>query len=258
LVSVFPITVEGQTLTNPLLTTGAVDYANFSNHPLFSHMGPAPGDVVQGALEDCYLLAALGALARTDPQIIRHSMASLGDGTFAVRFFAPEGEVYVRVDADLPVTAAGTPAYAKLGSQQSLWVAIFEKAYAFYRMGDGRYQSLAGGFSGEIFHDLGLGASSAFTGTSGEELLNQLASQLAAGQAVVLGTGFSPGDAPVIAGHTYVVVNIARDEWGRPLSVKLMNPWGRDGVGNDGADDGFITLDPQQTIQAFWFSVAAT
>lgn len=253
----FPITVEGQVLSNPVLTGTATGYQNFSSHSLFSPAGPRLTDIAQGALENCYMLAALGALADRSPAIIRSSMTSLGDGTFAVRFFAPSGDVYVRVDADLPVTESGAMAYAGFGAQQSIWVAIFEKAYSFYRLGDGNYQSLAGGFSGEIFQDLGLGSISSFAGTTGEDLLNQFAAQLAAGQGVVLGTNFSPGEAPVVKGHAYIVTSVQADEQGTPLSARLYNPWRRDGLGDDGADDGFLELSTQELIQAFWFTVSA-
>lgn len=252
----FPITLNGQALSNPALASGATEYANFSAHSLFGHGGPLETDVVQGSLPDCFALAALGALARTDARVIRHSMASLGDGTFAVRFFDASGEVYVRVDADLPVTESGALAYAQFGADQSIWVPIFEKAYAFYRFGDGDYRSLSGGFSGEIFQDLGLSANSAFTGYSGEELLMQFEADLAANRAVVLGTDYSVGTAPVIAGHAYVVQAIVYDELGQIAGVRLRNPWGRDGVGNDGVDDGIVTLSPQQAIEAFWFTVS--
>lgn len=252
----FPITVAGQVLSNPVLGSGAAGYSNFASNPLFSHVGPKLTDIRQGALDDCYLMAGLGALSLADPQAIRHSIAALGDGTFAVRFFDPSGEVYVRVDADLPVTESGSLAYAGLGAEGSIWVPIVEKAYAFYRLGDGQYQSLAGGFSGEIFEDLGIAPVSSFIGLAGEDILAQFAAQLGAGQSVVMGTDYSPGDSPVITGHAYVVAGVMNDEQGKPIAVRLYNPWGVDGNNVDGADDGFITLTAQQAADAFWFNVA--
>ena len=195
----------------------------------------------------------LDAVGRADLTLLSRDIRPLWMG---VRFFGPAGEVYVRVDADLPVNPDSSLAYSQFGYQESIWVPIFEKAYAFYRLGDGQYQSLAGGFSGEIFEDLGLLTSSTFTGSSGKDLLLQLAGQLGAGQAVVMGTDYTPGDAPVIPGHAYTVLDVGFDETGRPVSLRLMNPWGRDGAGDDGANDGVVTLTPAQAMEACWFSVA--
>jgi hypothetical protein len=119
-------------LPDPTLAEHADRYQNFSSYPLFSKYGPRPDDVYQGAVSDCYLLAALGSVAKVNPQVIRERVVDLGDGTYAVQFTTGSTTTYVRVDGDLPTSAWGV-AYAKLGRQGSLWVALVEKAYAFYR-----------------------------------------------------------------------------------------------------------------------------
>ena len=56
-----------------------------------------------------------------------------------------------RVDNDLAVTGSSTtPAYAKLGAQNSMWVAVIEKAFAHYRTGSNNFASIEGGWSVEI------------------------------------------------------------------------------------------------------------
>src|SRR5262249_31908327 len=80
------------------------------------------------------------------------------DGTYAVNFKTKAGQnVFVRVDADLWTYASGTPVYAKLGPQKSLWVAVVEKAWAFYARGDGWYASIHGGFTPSISAGAALG-----------------------------------------------------------------------------------------------------
>lgn len=248
---------SGQSLTDPKLTGLATQYSSFSNQPLFSLAGPQLDDIVQGQLDDCYLLAGLGAVTKVDPQLIRQSIVDLGDATYAVRLISPTGPVYVRVDADLPTLETGQIAYAQLGKQGSIWVSIFEKAYAFYRFGTAEYSSLNGGYPGEIFDDLGLPNQSNFTIASSQGLLSQLQADLVAGRAIAFGTNSSPGDAPVIMGHAYVVTNVLTDANGDFAGVELHNPWSHDGAGWDGDDDGYVTLTPQQASNAFWFTVTA-
>jgi hypothetical protein len=86
----------------------------------------------------------LAAIADANADFIRQMVVDLGDGTYAVRFFRDGQEVYVRVDADL-WTENGALEYANFGADGSLWVAIVEKAYAFFRKLQGTYASIASG-----------------------------------------------------------------------------------------------------------------
>jgi hypothetical protein len=244
----------GQTLNDPVLTEGAASYKNFSNLPLFSPRGPAADDVKQGQLGDCYLLASLSAIARQDPQFIRQTIVDLGDGTFAAQFTNRSRKTFVRVDGDLPTTRFGTLAYAQLGKGKSVWVAIMEKAYAFFRRGRADYAALVGGFMGEVFEDLGMKTSSIFSAKSGQELLSKLNAELQAGNAVTFGTNEKTKAAPIISGHAYEVDQISTDADGIPTQVRLRNPWATDGAGSDGKDDGYITLTADQAQKVFWFA----
>jgi len=131
---------------------GPTDPANnplvdFASNPLFSTNGPKGTDVIQGPRFATGLFsfqpkdytgvgAALAALTRdTDPVnswLIRRAMVDFGDGTYGVRL---ENSFY-RIDARLPATMslAGVdrPYYAELGAQNSIWVALAEKALAMY------------------------------------------------------------------------------------------------------------------------------
>ncbi len=118
---------------------------NFYDNPLFAASGPSKDDVFQGAVGDCYFMASLSAIANADPNYIQQMVVDLGDGTYAVRFYDQGQAVYVRVEADLYVTDSGDLQYADLGQGGSVWVAIVEKAYTYFRKMQGSYASIASG-----------------------------------------------------------------------------------------------------------------
>jgi hypothetical protein len=249
-----PLTLAGQKLADPTMTSDADAYQNFSDRPLFSRYGPIADDIFQGMLGDCYLLAALGSVAKANPQAIRNSIVELGDGTYAVQFTDGATKTFIRIDGDLPTDAWGL-AYANFGRQQSIWVALMEKAYAFFRTRQGSYGSLTSGFMGDVYSHMGLSNSSTFSSTN---LIQQIQADLSAGKAITLGTKSNVGALPVTGGHAYIVDAVAKDTLGNVTSIRLRNPWGVDDAAGFGANDGFITLTPQQLLQAFWFVCTAT
>ncbi len=152
------------TPVDPKVTSGARGYQSFSgpNYPLFSDQGPSRDDVQQGDSGDCYLLSVLSSVANIDPNLIRQSVVELGDGTFVVDFHRNGSSVYVRVNADLPVASYGL-VYANLGSQNSMWVAVMEKAYTFFRSGNGTYQSIDSGWMDQAYSALGAASQSTYS-----------------------------------------------------------------------------------------------
>jgi hypothetical protein len=46
-------------------------------------------------------------------------------------------------------------------------------------------------------------------------------------------------------------------EEGRPVGVRLRNPWGVDGAGNDGADDGYVDVSLADLTRGFWGMISA-
>lgn len=91
----------------------------------------AHNDVSQGQLGDCYFMAALAALAHTNPELIRSRVKSNGDGTYTVSF--KEGGDVV-VDGKFP-TKGGDVQFAGKGDEDpkqgaELWVMLIEKAWA--------------------------------------------------------------------------------------------------------------------------------
>lgn len=139
-------------LRNPLHTTTTLK--NFKSNPLFASGGPSKDDVFQGSVGDCYYVASVAAIADANPEFIRRMVVDLGDGTYAVRFYRNAVPTFVRVDADLWVEN-GTPKYAKLGQEGSIWVPIVEKAYCFFRKQLSNYPSIASG-DGTVDEHLGV------------------------------------------------------------------------------------------------------
>jgi len=142
-------------------------------------------------------------------------------------------------------------AYANTGSQGSLWVAIMEKAYAFFRTGAGTYASIEAGWMSEVYSALGKTSTSYFSVASGTELLNTMKAALEQGKSVTLGVKTPTDGAPLIGDHAYMVDHVNVDNTGNAVSVTLRNPWGIDGAGNDGLNDGYVTVTAAQAKNAF-------
>jgi hypothetical protein len=245
-----PITANdlvGQNFADPTTT---YTYRSFAANPLFSDAGPIADDITQGNVGDCYYLASLAAIADTDPSRIRQSVVDLGDGTFAVQFVRGGSKVYVRVDADLPAWNTSSLVYAKLGKQGSLWVPIMEKAYAYFRTANVTYASLESGWMSEASSALGIGSHSTYSATSGQALLDLMAAELSEGKAVTYAAGTIVGGAPLIGFHAYSVEAV-NYSGGVATTVRLRNPWGVDGTGSDGANDGYVTVTASQALACF-------
>lgn len=250
-------TLTGDNLADP---TDAGTKANFSSRPLFASDGAIKDDIFQGSAGDCAFLSTLSSIARVNPNRIRQSVVDLGDGTYAVQFFRNGVQTFVRVDGELSVNSSGGLVFAKLGHQNSLWVSIMEKAWAFFRTGANTYASTNSGFMNEAFKALGTSSTDLWSSANGTSLLNYIQSQLSAGKAVTYAVNKAPAGSSAIKEHAYSVerVNFGWSWNGSswvwaPVSLTLRNPWGYDGAGNDGnTRDGYITLTAAQAQSAFW------
>lgn len=106
-----------------------------------SPVDPKGRDTAQGAVGDCFFIAAMAAVANASPSSIKEAITFNKDkGTYTVRFFE-EGRggtrkpVYIEVDEYLPVErGTDDPAYAG-DPGVPLWPAIMEKAYAKWKGG---------------------------------------------------------------------------------------------------------------------------
>ena len=122
---------------------------------------PCGTDMEQGGMGDCYLIAALGAIADSSPSAIENMIipngVENGVASWTVRFYywdPVRGYVadYVTVNAIMP-GYNGCPIYAHPGPDGSWWMPIVEKAYAQWnetgregRDGQNSYASLYAGW----------------------------------------------------------------------------------------------------------------
>lgn len=108
-----------------------------------------PNDVKQGFLGDCYFLAAIQAIAQSDPGALKKLIKDNGDGTYEVTLYVYNTFVSwnrspkkITVDTTIPTYKGTTqPIYAGKGDNE-LWVLLLEKAYAQY---EGNYGDIEGG-----------------------------------------------------------------------------------------------------------------
>jgi hypothetical protein len=236
---------------DPAVTDPTITYENFASDPLFSSAGPSPADVNQGYVGDCYFLSTLASVAKLDPSLIRKDVVANGDGTFTVDFMNGKTTNQVRVNADLPVWPDGQLAYAGLGVQNSLWVAVVEKAFAVYRTHSDSYASIGGGWMNEVFSDLGLKSQTIIAvSATATALSNLIKADVKANDFVTYATGDSiAGTAPLVADHAYMIDGVNTDAHGNVISIRLRNPWGNGGPAVDGAfDDGYVTITPAQAL----------
>ncbi|MEI6651278.1 MAG: C2 family cysteine protease [Chlorobiaceae bacterium] len=111
-------------------------------------------DPVQGALGDCYFIAALASVAWARPYVIADRTRATGTGqqqfVDMIEFFSGGKSVKVEVTELLPLVSPGnTFIYARSSEAGEIWPAIYEKAYAKWRTnaaGDQpNYDPIAGG-----------------------------------------------------------------------------------------------------------------
>ena len=182
-------------------------------------------DVNQGAVGDCYFVAAIASivLTRGGVQFIQRMIVDNGDGTFTVTF---PGHEPIRLDGDVYANASGVPLYGRLGKDSTdYWFLLLEKAYAQMA---GSWSAIAGGWSGDVFAELGLSVSSWEPGGSRESLEQMLRLSESGSAAVTAAVDLSRifSGMPAGSNHALSVVNF---EPGGGGTVVLRNPWGSNG-----------------------------
>lgn len=146
-------------------------YQPYGN-PLWNS-APSPSDVAQGAIGDCYLMSAMGAVAAANPQAITRlfSPQTPGAAKYTVTLYVRDASYQLVskttvVDAHLP-SQNGTPMYGQMqhdlnDGKNPMWPALLEKAYAQLIGGTGGYERIGGGgFPGD--------AMAAFTGKDSQD-----------------------------------------------------------------------------------------
>jgi hypothetical protein len=194
-------------------------------------------DVDQGAVGDCYFIAALGEVAYRTPDAIRQMFIDNGDNTWTVRFFNGSTADYVTVDKYFPADGSGYFVYDNhdhllSDSSNTLWVATAEKAYAQlaeegWSRGNGAnqvnsYAAIANGDPQNTLREISGLATSGHNLTSANGDRDALSNAFNSGKLVCVCSPTSGVAANVVANHCYFVVYANPDS---DLFI-LVNPWG--------------------------------
>jgi hypothetical protein len=96
-------------------------------------------DPVQGAVGNCYFIAAIAAIAWAAPYTIEHKVRATGTGetdrTNAIQFFTKGGGKdaatrLVEVTDNTIINASNNPVYCRSNDAGEIWPAVYEKAFA--------------------------------------------------------------------------------------------------------------------------------
>lgn len=96
-------------------------------------------DPVQGAVGNCYFIAAIAAIAWATPYTIEHKVRATGigetDRTNAIQFFTKGGGKdaatrLVEVTDNTIINASNNPVYCRSNDLGEIWPAVYEKAFA--------------------------------------------------------------------------------------------------------------------------------
>lgn len=270
-----PIPVAGGDTATGKASTKVYNYATASG-ALFVN-GAAASDINQGSMGDCFLVAALGAIANAKQNLITDMFVSNPNGTYGVRYFSNSGDYFTTVNKSLIVNANGTVAGASNLTRSltgEMWVSLAEKAYAQMNMqfdvnrkaanwnGENSYQSIEYGLAQTLkqvgnlnyvyysshWKSISDSYASGFNYAANAQQYKQtLINALNAGEVGWIGswgaTTGSNGKREFVSGHAYMLLgyNAATGKF------IIRNPWGGDGKGD---------YNPQfeASIETFWNS----
>lgn len=131
-------------------------------------------DILQGALGDCYFLAALASIAATPSRLERLflSNASSDNGAYAVALFIEGGWVAIGLDDRFPcVGDPPSPAFSR-STEKELWVMLLEKAWGKIH---GSYERISAGNPTEALTSLSGAPCKTYTTEDPEMLFRVLA-----------------------------------------------------------------------------------
>jgi hypothetical protein len=208
-------------------------------------------DPIQGAVANCYYIAALSAVAWAKPYYVRHLTRAIGANqqqfTDMVRFYKPDSngqlDKDVEVTESVPVnTSSGGFIYARSSESGEIWPAVYEKAFAKLKTGiSGDHPDITQTAWGDcVLATAQLTGGTRFyydtQGRSADDLWNLVRGNSLGGRTFNPMTSwtYSSGDASdkkivysdanIVASHCYTVLGWAY--YNDRKYIILRNPWG--------------------------------
>ncbi|ODR79867.1 hypothetical protein BG842_04985 [Haladaptatus sp. W1] len=206
-------------------------------------------DPVQGAVGDCYFIAALSAVAWTKPSLLRHTVyADTSDHRSLFRFFDGNSSKYAVASERIPLREGSNNfIYARSAEHHQkdgeVWPAVYEKAYAIWKTGatDDKPEipAIAGGDPVRACAELA-GSGRKYYGTktrSGDQLWDIVRGNSRGGKtfnpmvawtypsASAAPDRIDYGSAKIVANHAYTVLGWMYRSGTRYMVLR--NPWGQ-------------------------------
>jgi len=220
-------------------------------------------DPVQGAVANCYFIAALSAVAWATPYRISHLTRATGQGqdqfTNLIRFYEPDSNG--QVDKEIEVTdtvpvnnTTGNFIYCRSSESGEIWPAVYEKAFAKWETGTttDHPDITATGWGDCVFATAQLnGGTRSYYGNSGisgdqiwdlvrgNSLSKRTFNPMTCWTYGTAPDGLSYADANIVGSHCYTV--LGWDYYCGKKYLIVRNPWGTK-EGTVGTRSGVVTM----------------